>query len=760
MAPATALAVFAGKTVAAAVIKEIISKAFGYLNAYFGAETMAELKSKLDRGMPKIQAVLDICSSDEARDKSGALDAWFWLLRDAVEKAEDAVSELEYYELEEKAHDRKVSHWGTSFAKMTHKAVKNIKNVSILDKTVKGFTRRGTLKRLREAVEDLYRAAESSMDFFTLAEHLKGCAGQLEKPSPNRDRETASMLTATEVFGRRKEEELVIESLTNTSGEDAEIVVSNDPVSVVSIVGHGGMGKTTLAQLICQDDYVKRHFEMVIWACISTSFDAMIVTRKILESATGATPNADTLEGLQKILSQKLNPVKFLLILDDAWDDSKTDRWEKLFAPLRTARKGSKILLTTRMQSVADLAANAMGAQNHCLRLKGLKEDENIKLFNRHAFPSDSFQNYQSLQPIGEQIAKNLGGCPLVTKVVASHLRDNLSFQYWSNFLHQRLEHFGATAEDIMNVLKLSYCHLPTEMQTCFRYCSIFPQDFVFDKAQLVKMWVSSGLISQVAVGSESLVSTGEQYLNQLTRKSFFDYASYGEEKYLMHDLMHDLAKYVSFGECAQIVGVASLENVANTVRHICIEHINNLPAEKIMEITHLEELRTIIIKDKHNSWQEINKVTLNIVEELVQSSKSLRLFQTELQHASDFIGKLALLKHLRFVEVQQIPPESIRGVGKLYHLTTLECRHVQIEPKQLRDVANIEADVNLMKLCISNFGGTIIPLWAEKRPLQNLVWLELKRSGICNQLLALEKLLTLKTLKLENLPTLKKIGQ
>ncbi|CAL4903799.1 unnamed protein product [Urochloa decumbens] len=498
MAPATALAVFAGKTVAAAVIKEIISKAFGYLNGYFGAETMAELKSKLDRGMPKIQAVLDISSPDEARDKSGALDAWFWQLRDAVEKAEDAVSELEYYELEEKAHDRKVSDWGTSFAKMKRKAVKNIKNISILDKTVKGFTRRGTLKRLREAVEDLYRAAESSMDFFTLAEHLKGIStGRMKKPpSPNRDRETASMLTATQVFGRGKEMELVIGSLTNTSGEDAEIVVSNNPVSVVSIVGHGGMGKTTLAQLICRDDYVKKHFEMVIWACISTSFDAMTVTRKILESATGETPNAKTLEALQKILREKLNSVKFLLVLDDAWDDRKTDRWEKLFAPLRA---GS-------MQSVADLAASAMGAPNQCLRLKGLKEDENIKLFNRHAFPSDSFQNYQSLQPIGEQIAKNLGGCPLVTKVVASHLRDNLSFQYWSNFLHQRLEHFGATAEDIMNVLKLSYCHLPTEMQTCFRYCSIFPQDFVFDKAQLVKMWVSSGLISQVAVGSESLL--------------------------------------------------------------------------------------------------------------------------------------------------------------------------------------------------------------------------------------------------------------
>ncbi|CAL4911212.1 unnamed protein product [Urochloa decumbens] len=229
-----------------------------------------------------------------------------------------------------------------------------------------------------------------------------------------------------------------------------------------------------------------------------------------------------------------------------------------------------------------------------------------------------------------------------------------------------------------------------------------------------------------------------------------------------MHDLMHDLAKYVSFGECAQIVGVAGLENVANTVRHICIEPINDLPVDKTMEITHLENLRTIIIKDKHSRcrWQGIKKVTSNIVEELVESSKSLRLFQTEFEHTSHFIGKLAVLKHLRFVELLQIPPECIRGVGKLYHLTTLKCRYVKTEPKQFRDVVYMEADVNLMNLYISNFSGTIFSLWAEKRPLQNLVHLELKRSGICKQLLALEKLLTLKTLKLENLPTLKKIGQ
>lgn len=111
---------------------------------------------------------------------------------------------------------------------------------------------------------------------------------------------------------------------------------------------------------------------------------------------------------------------------------------------------------------------------------------------------------------------------------------------------------------------------------------------------------MSSGLISEAAVGSQSnLLDIGEQYLFQLTRKSFFDLVSTNgreECEYVMHDLMHYLAKCVSVGECARIVDVSSLENARRTVRHIHIEDINNLPVEKIKEITLMENLRTIII--------------------------------------------------------------------------------------------------------------------------------------------------------------------
>ena len=143
------------------------------------------------------------------------------------------------------------------------------------------------------------------------------------------------------MFGRH-EKELVTGWLTETSDQNAEILVSTDHVSVVSIVGHGGKGITTLAQLICKVDGVINHFEKVLWACVSTIFDAKTIIGTILESYTLAKPTASSLEALLKILRKELKSVKFLLVLDDVWEDSENEQWQKLFAPLREGKSGSK----------------------------------------------------------------------------------------------------------------------------------------------------------------------------------------------------------------------------------------------------------------------------------------------------------------------------------------------------------------------------------------------------------------------------------
>uniref|UniRef100_A0A0E0J7Z3 NB-ARC domain-containing protein n=1 Tax=Oryza nivara TaxID=4536 RepID=A0A0E0J7Z3_ORYNI len=659
----SAAVVFAGKSVAAPVIKEIITRALNYLDGYLSAKSMEEMKNKLEEGMLQIQAVLDVTNPDQFKEHSVALDLWFWKLRDAVEEAEDAIDELEYYKLKEKAKDYKVSDWGSPLAKWKHKVVKSIKDVGVLDKS-----------RLKKAMDGLDKAAAGTTKFLEVVRCINGATSssqKLEHLASSNDRQTGSMLTADKFVGRETEKKRILEWLTkDTSVKESEIVPSANHVPIFSVVGHGGMGKTTLAQSICQQDEIVKHFK-VIWITVSTSFDATSVTRKILESATRGEPSNKHLEALQQDLKEKLNSVKFLLVMDDVWEEGKRDEWEKLFAPLRSGKNGSKILLTTRMASVADMAAKAMGVARDCLILEGLEEDENIELFNHHVFSGFNLQDYSHFRKTGEKIARKLGGCPLVIKVACGHLQGNMTIEYWERFLHKHLEHFKGSAIDIMNVLKLSYQHLPTELQICFRFCSLFPEDHGFDKEDLVRMWMCSGLISQATSDSLDFEDIGERILADLTRKSFFDRNSiiygyaYGlepPEYYVMHDLMHELARNVSYGECARIT------NAVRTQSDTCISCIPQFSIDVVKKISQFKNLRSIII----DTESRLGKDTKYTLQKIIESTKSLRLFHSRLLIRFDFSSKFGKLKHLRYIDIVDISSKGIYHIAKLYHLLVL----------------------------------------------------------------------------------------
>lgn len=687
--------VFAGKAVATAAISFWINKAFTYLKEY-KVEGIEDIKNRLLQSMPKIQVVLDIVNPRYVKEQSSALDAWLWQLRHAVEEAEDVIDVLEYYKLKEMAKDHKVSVWGSSFSKVKHKVIKSVKHVSILDKNLKQFTHRGTLKRLREAVEGLDKVASDIMSILTVTEHLKEVAScsQQQEYSTNDDRATGLTLTPPKFVGREKEKEKIVRWLTKASTDASGNLMSTNHIPILSLIGHGGMGKTTLAQRVCEE-MVRKNFK-VIWVCVSDSFDVTSVTSKILESATGAKPNANCLETLQQSLIHKLKySTDFLLVLDDVWEDKKIDKWEKLFAPLRTGKSGSKILLTTRMQSVAVLATEAMGIETEFLSIEGLEEGENLELFSHSVFSGQNPQDFPNLKSVGKQIVKKLGGCPLVTKVVGGHLRSNMSFQHWNNFLQEGLQHFKGSEDDIMEVLRLSYYCLPTDLQICFRYCSIFPQDYAFKMKDLVLMWIGSGLISEAGnKPPKRLEDIGEQILAQLAGKSFFEtnikvdpYSQRKENYYIMHDLMHELARYVSSGECARIISPGMLENEKDTVRHLCISGIDHLSTEEVKKILHFKNVRTVIIEGSGL----IDSNLFHAVENVMEQSKSLRLLQSNLENTFH-LPKIAHLKHLCYIDLPRISPDTICGLVKLYHLLLVKCFNgSREEPKQVRYLGNID---------------------------------------------------------------------
>ncbi|KAL7203806.1 hypothetical protein ACSBR2_016956 [Camellia fascicularis] len=128
---------------------------------------------------------------------------------------------------------------------------------------------------------------------------------------------------------------------------------TQNKVDVIPITGMGGIGKTTLAQLIYDDDGVKIHFDLKAWVCVSDEFDVKKITKAILESFTLQSCDLAELTALQRKLEDMLAGKKFLLVLDDVWNH-RDEEWSSLQSPLRAGAHGSKIIVTTRITTVAE----------------------------------------------------------------------------------------------------------------------------------------------------------------------------------------------------------------------------------------------------------------------------------------------------------------------------------------------------------------------------------------------------------------------
>ena len=167
----------------------------------------------------------------------------------------------------------------------------------------------------------------------------------IEPQVMSRDRETYSFVLEDEVVGRENDKEVIIELLFDDN------VVEN--ISIIPIVGIGGLGKTTLAQLVYNDQSVNKNFELKLWVCISEIFDVKRIVKEILEQLTDERLK-ESFEMLQNQLREKLSGKKYLLVLDDMWNEDNT-KWLLLKNLLMVGARGSRIVVTTRSEMVVSI---------------------------------------------------------------------------------------------------------------------------------------------------------------------------------------------------------------------------------------------------------------------------------------------------------------------------------------------------------------------------------------------------------------------
>ncbi|KAL6334732.1 hypothetical protein AAG906_021391 [Vitis piasezkii] len=513
---------------------------------------------------------------------------------------------------------------------------------------------------------------------------------------------------------------------------------------IISIVGTGGMGKTTLAQLAYNHPEVKAHFDERIWVCVSDPFDPIRIFRRLLKSSKD-----NLLISIFGSFTTKIQTCiagkKFLIVLDD-------------HSQLRGV--GSRILSTTRKESVVKMVGTT-----YTHSLEELSREQARALFHQIAFFEKSREKVEELKEIGENIADKCKGLPLAIKTLGNLMRSKHNREEWENVLCSEVWQLDEFERDISPALLLSYHDLPPAIQRCFSFCAVFPKDSVIVRAELIKLWMAQSYLK--SDGSKEMEMVGRTYFEYLAARSFFqDFEKDDDGNIIrckMHDIVHDFAQFLTQNECF-IVEVdnqkkGSMDLFFQKIRHATLVVRESTP--NFASTCNMKNLHTLLAKKAFDS-RGIDLSRNRLIEELpkevgklihlrylnlslcyslrelpeticdLYNLQTLNIQESIIRKLPQAMGKLINLRHLENynTRLKGLP----KGIGRLSSLQTLDVFIVsshgndECQIGDLRNLNNLRGRLSIQGLDEVKDAGE-----AEKAELKNKVHLqrlELKFGG------------------------------
>ncbi|XP_073264982.1 putative disease resistance RPP13-like protein 1 isoform X2 [Populus alba] len=628
--------------------------------------------NKWRRRLSEIDAVLK--DADEKQITSSTVKIWLTKLRDLAYDVEDVLDEFQTEALASKV--RAESQASSSTVRKLLPTCCAGLNPSAIELNMR------TGSRLRDITTRLEAIAKekNELDVGIMAE---------QRPKGVKKRVTTSLVKESHVCGRDDDKKAILELLMN---DDA----SNLEYSVIPIIGMGGIGKTTLAQFVYNDESVK--FDCKAWVCVSDDFYIPRITKTILQHS-GSCEHKD-LNVLQETLKDKLSGKKFLIVLDDVWSNNYDD-WTALFLPFSAGARGSKVIITTRIEDIA----SKMGSVR-AYTLERLSFDECLRIFTQHALDSENFDAHLELKEIGEEIVGKCKGLPLVAKTLGGLLRHKQNLEEWEDILSSEMLNLSETESDILSALRLSYSHLPSHLKQCFAYCAIFPKDYEFEEGELVSLWMAEGFLNQKRK-KKHMEDLGHEYFRDLSSRSLFQQSSSNKSRFIMHDLISDLARFVSGEICFYLDDTkkepCSVESYA-AVRHSSFTSHRHDISQRFDVFNEMKNLRTFLALPPY--LLPCHHLSSKVLDDLVPKLKCLRALSLAgycVEELPNSIGTLKLLRYLNlsYTWIKRLP----ESLGELFNLQTLRLRGCQKLVELPTCVVNL---INLQCLDIRDTDGLL----------------------------------------------------
>ncbi|XP_035545127.1 disease resistance protein RGA2-like [Juglans regia] len=537
---------------------------------------------KLENTISILKIVL--LDAEDKQAKNPMLRIWLGRLKNMFYVAEDVLDEIEYEALRKQA----ITTYGSAMEKVCHFFCSFMALSSRLKLAHK-------IKDIRERLDEIN---VEKVQFNLTERHEEVHVNPLWREK------THSFIDPSTVIGRHGDKEEIKKSLMHPN--------PTRNLNIIAIVGLGGMGKTTLAKAVYNDESVVNHFQLRMWVCVSENFNVTRLVEEILKSAGGRVDkNSSNEDTLQTSLRELLKDERFLLVLDDVWNENR-NKWTELRDLLNGGSHGSVIVVTTRSRKVSSVLDPI-----YTHSVEGLSKEECLSLFVKCAFKEGEDKLYPNLLPIADEIVKKCKGVPLAVKSLGGLLYSKVDESEWELVRGNEIWELEENEGGILPALQLSYNQLPIHLKRCFAYCVNFPKDHEIWNIDLIEQWVAHGLILQMSANKkQELEDIGDLYIKELMSICFFqdldEQHIFRMYSFKMHDLVHDLVLSIGHEEWLEID--SENKDVASTVRHLSISSSDQQVSKFSNKLTNV---RSIMYQ---------NEPHVSSVEACISRFKSLRV--------------------------------------------------------------------------------------------------------------------------------------